>query len=425
MQKKISLGTTIMIVVLCCIATFQITLLSLQDYFEDKYFTGLSGILDPSSPGDVQQVIAENPEFYNELLSKLVEIDAQYRDLFIGDIDNQKLIESIIAGYIAGVGDDYAAYYNPDAYEDFINDLNAQLVGIGVNVIYNTEYQAIEIINVLRDSPALEAGVMPGDLVIAIGEEKTPVSSLGYEKAVNAIRGEEGTFAVFTVARGENYSERIDFSIERKKIVDVTVTSHVYALDDTVGIIKISGFDAKTPDQFKEAVEELQSLGCDKLVVDLRYNPGGELNSIVKTLDYILPEGPIVHIMDTDGKAVKTYSSAEGELDMPMAVLVNGSTASAAELFTAAVRDYNKAEIVGTTTFGKGCMQTTIPLATGGAISITYRMYNPPFSENYHGVGIIPDVEVELDPALKNKNIYKITDEEDNQLAAAVATFNN
>ena len=172
------------------------------------------------------------------------------------------------------------------------------------------------------------------------------------------------------------------------------------------------------------AVETLTAEGCEKLVIDLRYNPGGELSSIVTTLDYILPEGPIIRIFDANGKEVDAYYSESGELDVPMAVLVNENTASAAELFTAAVRDYDKAVIVGTTTYGKGCMQSTIPLSDGGAVTVTNHMYNPPFSDNYHGVGIVPDVEVELDESLEDKNFYKITDEEDNQLTAAVEALN-
>ncbi|MBR5680077.1 MAG: hypothetical protein IKX19_05430, partial [Clostridia bacterium] len=206
---------------------------------------------------------------------------------------------------------------------------------------------------------------------------------------------------------------------------EITVMSHVYAVDESIGVIRVTGFDAGTPGQFVSAVDNLRAEGCDKLIIDLRYNPGGELNSIVSVLDYILPEGPIVRIMDADGNQVNAYYSDAEELDMPMAVVVNGSTASAAELFTSAVKDYQKATIVGTITYGKGCMQTTVPLSDNSAVSITYRMYNPPFSDNYHGIGVIPDVVVELDEALSNKNIYKITDEEDNQLAAAAATFGN
>ncbi len=429
MRKKISIGATVVTVLLCCLATFQVTYVVLQNKFEEKYLGETINAVDslytvPSiDKSSDEDGIAVSSEFVAKLATKLSEVDSIYRQLYIGELDDDVLIDSAIAGYVAGTGDDYAAYYNTAAFKEFMSDLEGELAGIGVNVIYNTDYQVIEVINVVPDSPALEAGVEPGDLIVTVGDEKESVAELGYYPAINKLRGEVGSIAVFQVARGEKYDEIVDFAIERAVVTEVTVMSHVYALDDTVGVIKISGFDGKTPTQFVEAVENLQSQGCEKLVIDLRYNPGGELSSIVTILDYILPEGPIIRIFDADGNEVQTYSSEASELDMPMAVLVNGSTASAAELFTSAVRDYNKAQIVGTTTYGKGCMQTTIPLSDYSAVSVTYRMYNPPFSDNYHGVGIVPDVEVELDEALLSKNVYKITDEEDNQLTEAVATF--
>lgn len=185
----------------------------------------------------------------------------------------------------------------------------------------------------------------------------------------------------------------------------------------------MTGFDKGTAEQFKTAVKGLLDGGCDKLVFDMRYNPGGELGAIVDVLDFLLPEGPILRVYDSDGQQVKEYTSDESSVDCPMAVIVNSGTASAAELFTAALRDYGKAQIVGETTYGKGCMQTTVPLSDGGALEVTYRMFKPPYSESYHGMGIVPDVEVEPDSAIANKNIYKISDAEDNQLAAAVATL--
>ncbi len=452
MQKRISIVTLIAVVLLCCLATFMATFLAMRNEdasdLLDKNTTGNeSEIPESDAPEtDVPETIppvtepdkndkSDRTEFMDKVVEKLTIVDAYFRAYYIGELDEDALLDGIIAGYVEGTGDDFGAYYNAAEFENFMSDYNAELVGIGVNVIYNTEYETLEILSVVPESPALEAGVQPGDLIYTVGEDRELASELGYYPTIDKLRGEVGTEAVFSVLRGKNYTEEVEFRIIREKIIEITVMSHVYELDDSIGIIKITSFDAKTPEQFIAALEELQNSGCDKFVIDLRYNPGGELQSICTILDYIVPDGgPIIHIIDGDGKEVDAEYATDGhDLNVPMAVLVNGSTASAAELFTATVRDYEKATIVGTTTYGKGCMQTTIPLYSnlltgklydGSAVTITYRMYDPPFSENYHGVGIVPDVVVELDEALLEKNIYKITDEEDNQLRAAVETFN-
>ncbi len=427
MQKKISIGATVGVAIAAVLVggliSFQITDLALRDRYEEKY---LLSVQNPS--GDAEGTpSAGNDQAYSEfilnVMDKLSEMDAIYRENYLGELDDQVLMDSIMAGYVYGTGDEYANYYRAEDFIELMNDYNGEMTGIGINVIYNTDYNVIEVMNVMPDSPALEAGVQIGDLIITVGEDKESVSELGYYPAVAKMQGEAGTEAVFTVARGKNYEETVDFRIVRAKVTELSVMYHKYAPDNTVGIIKITSFDSKTPEQFADAVNTLCGDGCDKLVVDLRYNPGGELNSILTILDMLVPEGPIIRIFDKDNNEVEAYYSEASELNVPMAVVVNGNTASAAELFTSALRDYNKATIVGTTTYGKGCMQTTIALSDYSAVSVTFRMYNPPFSENYHGVGIVPDVVVELDEALAEKNIYKITDEEDNQLAAAVATF--
>lgn len=427
MSKKISIGTTVAVTLLGCLVTFQATYIGLYNRYEKKYASDaiqtVSTVYQTNGNTDTEAQ-EQSSEFLNRVVNKLAEVDYIYRNYYIGDLDDEELLDMITAGYVAGTGDDYAAYYNAEDFASFMTDMEGEMAGIGINVIYNTDYKVIEVINVLPDSPALAAGVQAGDLIITVGEEKESVQELGYNAAVSKLQGIIDTEAVFTVARGENYSEQVDFRIMRAKVNTQSVTYHVYALDETIGVIKITEFDSTTPEQFVSAVEDLTgNLGCDKLIIDLRYNPGGELSSIVTTLDYIVPEGPIIRIFDADGNQVDEYTSEPTELNVPMAVVVNGSTASAAELFTSTVRDYDKATIVGTTTYGKGCMQTTVPLSDGGAVSVTYRMYNPPFSDNYHGIGIVPDIEVELDESLAGKNIYKITDEEDNQLAAAAASF--
>ena len=439
MRNRISLGAALAITLLCCLATFQVTYLVSRTSFEKRYLSETLNAVNAGRVSYAEQAAGagndgayagsgENAgsDFMTNVTTKLAEVDSLFRSYYIDDIDDEFLTDCILDGYIAGTKDAYGAYYNAKEFDAFMDDMGGEVVGIGVNVIYNTEYQCIEVLNVVPESPALEAGILPGDLIWTVGDEREPVPELGYYPAIAKLRGEAGTEAVFSVLRGEDaQKEEIDFRIVRARVTEVTVMSHVYGPDASVGVVRITGFDATTPVQFVQAVENLRSEGCGRLVVDLRYNPGGELSSIVTTLDYILPEGPIVRIIDGDGNEVNAYYSEATELDMPMAVLVNGSTASAAELFTSAVRDYQKAVIVGTTTYGKGCMQTTIPLSSGGAVSITYRMYNPPFSDNYHGIGIVPDVEVELDEALADKNTYKITDEEDNQLAAAVAALSD
>lgn len=408
MKKTFSLGTVIAIVLISIILTFQITYVSVAGIYADNYSkNGITG-----ADGD--------SDFMEDVIERLSALDARYRKLYIGELDDELLIDYVLKGYVAGTGDKFGAYYTDDEYDSFMSDLTGETEGIGVSVIFNTDYQCIEIINVMADSPALEAGLQAGDLIAYIGEEKESVASLGYNGALAKLRGAAGTTAVFSVIRDEDTANLLEFSITRAKVEEINVFSHVCDLDSSVGVIKLTAFDYKTPDQFKGAMESLAAEGCDKFIIDVRYNPGGELQSVVSILDYLLPEGPIIRIFDADDNMVQQYSSDAECVDYPIAVITNSSTASAAELFTSALRDYEKAVIVGTTTYGKGCMQTTVEMPDGGALSVTYRMYKPPFSEGYHDVGITPDVEIELDEALADKNVYKITDEEDNQLRAAL-----
>ena len=392
MSKKISIGAAVVLMLLAALVTFQITYVGLGN----KYKKELNSV-----------VSAE------QLFNKLSYVDSLYRQLYIGEIDEETLTDETIRGYVYGTGDKYAYYLDREQYAELVSDTNAEMQGIGVYVIYQND--VIEIISVMPDSPALEAGLEPGDLVVYVNGES--VAELGYNAAISKLKGEAGTYAEFTILRGE---ELIDYKIKRGYVNEQSVMSHVLESDKTIGIVKILSFDLGTPDQFKEACQDLIDKGVKKLIFDVRYNPGGDLRSIVSILDYLLPEGPIVRITDKDGNVVETYESDADSLDLPMCVLTNGSTASAAELFTSALKDYKKATVVGTNTYGKGTVQTVIGLPDGSGIGISYRLYNPPFSDNYEGVGIAPDFEVELDKSLEGKNIYKITDSEDNQLQKAV-----
>ena len=391
MSKKISIGTAVILMLLAVLVTFQLTFVALSN----KYQSELNELT-------VSQ----------DMYAKLAAVDELYRTLYIGEIDEKTLTDNLIRGYVLGTGDKYAYYLDEEQFAEMMASNNAELQGIGIMVIYQNDL--IEIISVMPDSPALDAGLEPGDIIAYVGGES--VAELGYTAAVNRLQGEAGTLAEFTVQRGD---ELIDFSIERGYVNEQSVMYHVYEPDPTIGIVKILSFNLGTPEQFKSACEELIAGGVTKFVFDVRYNPGGDLESITEILDYLLPEGPIVRIFDAEGNEDVRYSDAS-ELDMPMCVLVNSSTASAAELFSSALQDYDKAELVGTVTYGKGTMQTIIRLADNTGLGISYRMYNPPYSDNYEGVGVQPDYVVEMDESVADKNIYKITDAEDTQLQKAI-----
>lgn len=400
MQKKISLSTFIFTLLLAILVSAMASAVVTRDAITDRYR---------------REEIEEN-----NMLLKLAELDERFNEVYIGETDRSELEKYVMRGYLAGTGDRYADYYTAEEYKEMISASNGSSQGIGINIIWDTELGVMEVIAVMPDSPALEAGVEVGDLIayVGIGEEREEIAGLGYEAALIKLQGEAGTMAEFTVLRGD-MMEEVEFSIERGYFSDKTVYSHLYTPDNSVGVIKISGFEGVTPNQFTTAVHELTSSGAESLIIDLRDNPGGSADSICAILDYLLPEGPLLRQLDADGNITVLDESDAAYDDIPLVVVVNSNTASAAELFAASMRDYDRAQIVGVTTYGKGSMQTYYNLSDGSVFKATNSLYCPPYSDNYDGVGITPDVEVELDESLANKNPYKITDEEDNQLAAA------
>lgn len=369
------------------------------------------------------------------------------------DMNEAEMMAAALKSYVYATGDLYAEYYTAEEYYSLMDTSAGNSEGIGVNII-NTEveingvsYKVFRVINVMKDSPAEAVGLKTGDLIYAvgIGENLETLNALGYDVALKRLQGASGTVAELTALRmTEDGYEPIPFTIERAKIKTTSVYSHRSTLDENVGIVKIVQFDLTTPTQFSEAVDTLKAAGCDRFVFDVRYNPGGDLASISAVLSYFLEKDDvIIRVKDKAGNeeisvvAPVTYtgnyascSVSEADIgkykDLRAVVLCNGSTASAAELFTAAFRDYELAPVVGTTTFGKGSMQSIISLfqyGYSGALKLTTAMYYPPKGEGYDGVGITPDVEVALDEAAAQKNVYELTDEEDNQLKKALECF--
>lgn len=397
MKKQISISSLIIFLVVTIVLTFNITYV----------------LLNVSHNKEMDELISKN-----KFLSTLLTVDQVVRQNYVGEIDDEELKNSIIRGYLEGIGDNYSQYMTSKEYEDYLSEFGGSAVGIGVNVIYNIKDATIEVIDVIPDSPAESAGIQVGDFIVAVDGAR--ISDVGYYAAVDLIKGEAGTSVTITVKRG---GEERDIICVRAAVAVVTVKHRVHSKYNDIGIIKISSFYSETPNDVKDAVESLKALGCDKFIFDLRNNGGGELNSIIKTLDYILPEGKLADIFYSTGKAA-SFKSDASFLDASVAVLMNENTASAAELFAAALRDYTKegkydALLVGTTTYGKGVFQSFYTLPDGSAFKFTVGRYDPPCGVNYDGDGVTPDVIEDLSDEAKEIGLYKLTDENDNQLATA------
>ncbi|OGO86991.1 MAG: hypothetical protein A2Y15_07415 [Clostridiales bacterium GWF2_36_10] len=390
MKKRLSIGSCIVLILVFCIATFLITV----NVFKNQNNTELNELYEKES-------------FYD----KLNDVYNQVSSNFINSTDEAEFEDAYLSAYIDSLEDPYSIYLTADEMESYLADNSGELVGIGVHVAYDNETEGIYITGVMQNSPALDAGIIAGDIIVKI--EDIELTSDTYYSAINSVRGKTGESVDLVIKRGEQH---INFSVVRTEIVNESVLYE--KLDSEIAYITITEFDGNTFEQFKNALDKASNDGCIKYIFDVRNNPGGDLGSIVSVLDLLLPEGTITEIVYKDGNITKKESDAAC-LNAPMVVLANGNTASAGELFTAALRDYNLATIVGTTTFGKGTMQTITKLADGSGLKLSTAYYNPPKGENYNGIGITPDVEVVMSDELMAR-FYMLTNEEDIQLQKAI-----
>ncbi len=342
---------------------------------------------------------------------KLLEIAGLYDSEYYYEFDDEEAADRIAALYGTAVGDPYSSYYTAEEWllESAASGGNA--VGIGVYVVMSDEGY-IQIARVMSNSPAATAGLREGDLITAVDGQN--VKEIGYEAAVDLVLGEVGSTVSFKVLRdGDPWEIHVTRGLyDPQTVFAETVTTN----GELFGYLHIVQFSGTTPTQFKTAMEKLIELGVKGFIFDVRDNPGGDLDAIVSILDYLLPEGPIVHIVGKEEHQNKTYTSDASAIDLPMVVLTNDGTASAAELFTSALLDYKKAVTVGETTYGKGCGQEGMYLSDGSVVFITTFLYNPPYSENYDGIGIPATYEVELPEEYRNINLMLVAHDNDTQL---------
>ena len=347
---------------------------------------------------------------YEKIEEKTSYLQSIIDEYFLFDEDMTKVEDGIYAGMMNGLGDPYTVYYTKEEYKALNEDTEGKYSGIGAVVSQNPNTKIITIVNVFDNSPAKESGLQVGDIIYKIDGEEVAGTDMDI-LVKTKIRGEEGTGFKMTVLRGDERKE-VELELTRRSIEVQTVVGKM--LDDNIGYIAVSQFDAVTSDQFENSIEELKSQGMTKLIVDLRGNPGGLLDQVVSMLDYILPEGVVLYTEDKYGNGDVYESDGINELKIPMVVLVNENSASASEVFTATLRDFNWGTIVGKTTFGKGIVQNVLPLGDGTAVKITTQHYYPPSGYDLHKVGIKPDVEVDLNEGAV------IGSESDNQLSTAI-----
>lgn len=342
--------------------------------------------------------------------SKLEKLETYIRDYYLDEIDDDQLEDYLYYGLVAGLGDPYAAYYNEEETRSMLDSSNGSYCGIGAVFSQNMVTGIITVSRVYEGFPSYEAGILPEDILYKVeGEE---VTGEDLTNVVTKIKGEEGTEVTISMLRGD---EVLDFTMKRQVIEVPTVEYEMLA--DNVGYILITEFDGVTVQQFHDALTTLMSDGMEKLIIDLRNNGGGSVDAVGKIADELLPEGLIVYTEYKGGKRVDINSDASC-IDIPMAVLMNGSSASASEILAGALQDYQAAVIVGTQSYGKGIVQSVLDLQDGTALKLTTAKYYTPKGNNIHGVGITPDVEIDLPEELKKE--VTLSFEEDVQLQKAI-----
>lgn len=330
------------------------------------------------------------------------------------DTDESVLYDGMYHGMLWSLGDPYSCYYSAEEYAALMEEIEGTYCGIGALVSQNASTKVITIVRPFADGPAYNAGMLPGDILTKIDGED--VSAWDIDLAVKRMKGEQGTVVEVEVWRS-SIGEYVDLTITRDLVEVETVTYEM--LDDSIGYIYVMQFDEITTQQFETALNALKEQGMKGLVVDIRDNGGGLLSTVCDMLDLFLEENDlIVYTLDKYDTKEEIFAHEGSIGTLPMAVLVNGYSASASEIFSGALQDYGLATIVGTQSFGKGIVQSIIPLTDGSAVKLTVSTYYTPAGRNIHGTGITPDVVVELAEELKSKPVVALS--EDNQVQRAI-----
>ena len=349
-------------------------------------------------------------------VGKLEGLQSLLEYYFIGETDEKKMEDAAAEAMVAALGDRWSHYQSAEEYAAYKDTMSNSYVGVGITISVREDGQGLDILEVTADSPAQTAGVQPGDRLIKV--DGTDISGMSVAEVSTLVKGEEGTFVTLTLMRAE---QELELSVERKRINSVVATGQL--LSDGVGLVTIANFDDRCAQETIAVIEDLRSQGAEALIFDVRYNPGGYKNEMVELLDYLLPEGELFRTEDYRGKEEVDTSDANC-LELPMAVIVNLHSYSAAEFFAAALSEYDAAVTVGEKTFGKGYFQNTFALQDGSAVTLSIGKYYTPKGVSLADVGLTPDVEVLLTEEEATLLLSgQLSVEEDPQIQAAFSAL--
>lgn len=397
MSKEKKIYRTIMLIIVVALVTFILTtcVMSNNTYKKDGSYTNISENL--------------------KLNTKLNTIKKIINEDFLGEVDETKLTEAAIKGYVEGLDDEYTEYFTKEEMEEFKTETEGNYVGIGIYMLKNTKDNNIIVLSAIKGSPAEEAGLKTGDTIKKVNDKEYTAEE--FEKIASDIKGKAGSKVKLEIQRGE---ETLTFEIERKKIELYPIESEV--LENDIGYINISSFCEDCSSKFKENYDKLKKKNIKSLVIDLRNNGGGIVDEALEILDSILDKDSIMLITaNKKGEEKIEKAKKKPTIEVPIVVLVNENTASSSEIFAAALKENNKAKIIGTKTYGKGVIQESITLSDGSGIKITTEEYYTPNRNKINKIGITPDIEVDLEE--KTKNITEISRDQDTQLKKAIETL--
>ena len=402
MEEKRGMKTykVIMLVLLVSFITFILTTIGMY-----KYFTGTGFGKSLVSSSNANNEIANELNKYRKIIDKY----------YLGDVDEEKLKEGAIKGYIEGLGDKYSEYISKEDMEDYMADTTGNFVGIGIYMVQDTKSNKIMVLSPIKGGPAEKAGIQPGDYIISVDDVDYAGDQMSV--AANKIKGEAGTTVKIKILRN---SETKEYELKREKITVNPVEGKV--LDNNIGYLEFSSFDDGTAEEFKNKYEELQKQGITSLIIDLRNNGGGIVKEALEIADYILNKDDVIlYEVDKNDKETVEKSTNDPIINMPIVVLTNGNTASSSEILAGALKDHGKATIIGEKTYGKGVIQQLLTLPDGSGLKITSEEYLTPNKTKINGIGIEPDEQISLPDTVKN--VLNVEEKDDTQLQKAIETL--